>query len=209
MKSIEIIGFKRANLGKVGSKGLREESNVPCVLYGGKEQIHFHTPAFLFRDLVYTGDAHTVKLTIGTKSYDCILQDIQFHPVNDAIVHVDFLELIADKAVKMDIPVKFTGVSPGVLKGGKLIQKLKKIKVKALPANLPDVIEMDISGLDMNKSLKVGDIKENKFTVLNTKSIPVCTVEVTRAAKLEESATPAAAAAPAAAAKAPAAAAKK
>src|SRR6478735_7377016 len=122
MKSLEIIGFKRANLGKVDAKGLRLDANVPCVLYGGKEQIHFHTPMFLFRDLVYTGDVHTVKLTVAGKTYDAILQDIQFHPVNDMIVHADFLELVPGKEVKMNIPVRFEGQAPGVLKGGKLVQ---------------------------------------------------------------------------------------
>lgn len=186
MKTLEIIGFKRANLGKTESKRLREESNVPCVLYGGTEQVHFHTPMFLFKNLVYTGDVHKVKLTVDGKSYECILQDIQFHPVNDMILHADFLQLIPGKEVRMDIPLAFEGQAPGVLKGGKLIQKLKKLSVKALPENLPDYIKVDVSNLDLNKSIKVGDVKEEKFTILNSKNIPIASVEVPRSLKVTE-----------------------
>ena len=185
MKTIEIIGFKRANLGKREAKDLRLDTNVPCVLYGGDEQIHFQAPMFLFRDLVYTPNAHQVALTVDNKTYNCILQDIQFHAVNEMILHADFLLLNKDKEVKMDIPVKFLGTSPGVVKGGKLVQKIKKIRVKSLPANLPDFIEVDISTLELNKSVKVGDIKNTTVTILNNKSLPIATVEVPRALKGE------------------------
>jgi large subunit ribosomal protein L25 len=189
MKTHEIIGFKRANLGKTEAKRLRQESNVPCVLYGGEKAVHFHTPMFLFKDLVYTGDVHKVKLTIeGSAPVECILKDIQFHPVNEIILHADFLQLKNDREIKMDIPVAFVGQAPGVLKGGKLIQKLKKISVKALPQNLPDYIEVDVANLDLNKSVKVGDIKADKFVILNPKSIPVASVEVPRALKVAEDA---------------------
>ena len=190
MKTLEIIGFKRANLGKQESKRLREEANVPCVLYGGKDQVHFHTPMYLFKDLVYTPNVHKVKLTVEGNSYDCILQEVQFHPVNDMLLHADFLLLQDDKPVKMDIPVTFIGQAPGVLKGGKLIHKLKKLTVKGLPKNLPDFIEVDVNNLEMNKSIKVGDIKTDKFTILNSKSNPICSVEVPRALKgMEDTAT--------------------
>ncbi len=188
MKSLEIIGFKRANLGKVEAKQLRQEANVPCVLYGGKEQLHFHTPAFLLRDLIYSADVHTVALAVDGKNYKCVLQDIQFHPVNEMILHVDFLELIDDKEVKIDIPVKLTGSAIGVIKGGKLVPKLKKVAVKALPANLPDFISVDISHLEVGKSVKVGDIKTDNYTVLNAKAIPLATVVSTRELKQAESA---------------------
>lgn len=188
MKTLEIIGFKRANLGKTESKRLREEANVPCVLYGGKDQIHFHTPMFLFRDLVYTPNVNKVKLTVDGSSYECILQDIQFHPVNEMILHADFLLLQDNKPVKMDVPVTFVGQAPGVLKGGKLIQKLKKLTIKALPKDLPDFIEVDVANLELNKSIKVGDVKTNKFTILNAKSNPICSVEVPRALKTAEDA---------------------
>jgi large subunit ribosomal protein L25 len=188
MKSLEIIGFKRANLGKVTSKQLREESNVPCVLYGGGDQLHFHTPAFLLRDLVYSADVHTVDLTVEGKTYKCILQDIQFHPVNDMILHVDFLELDEKKVVKIDIPVKLEGTAIGVIKGGKLVPKLKKLTVKALPADLPDYISVDISGLEVGKSVKVADVKPANYTILNAKAIPLASVVSTRALKQEEAA---------------------
>ncbi|HEX8548538.1 MAG TPA: 50S ribosomal protein L25/general stress protein Ctc [Cytophagaceae bacterium] len=183
MKSIEIIGFKRANLGKRESKNLRIDSNVPCVLYGGKDQVHFYAPMFLFRDLVYTPSAHKVELSVDNTKYTCILQDIQFHPVNEMILHADFLELNEDKEVKMDIPVKFVGTAPGVQKGGKLVQKIKKIKIKSLPKNLPDFIEVDIANLDLNKSAKIGDLTAENFTILNNKSLPIVTIEVPRALK--------------------------
>ncbi len=183
MKSLEIIGFKRANLGKVDAKQLREETNVPCVLYGGKEQVHFQTPAFLFRDLVYSGEVHTVDLTVEGKKFKCILQDIQFHPVNEMILHADFLELLDDKLVKMDIPVKLVGTAAGVINGGKLVPKLKKVTVKALPKHLPDFISVDISHLEVGKSVKVSDIKLDNFIVTNAKAIPLATVVSTRELK--------------------------
>jgi large subunit ribosomal protein L25 len=205
MKTIEIIGFKRANLGKKESKQLRLDSNVPCVMYGGKDQVHFYAPMFLFRDLVYTPNAHKVSLTVDNVKHECILQEIQYHPVNEMILHADFLELKSDKEVKMEIPVKFVGIAPGVQKGGKLIQKIKKIKVKALPDNLPDFIDVDISTLELNKSVKVGDISPQNYLIINNKSLPIATVEVPRALKGEKAEgeeAPAAGKAPAA--KAPA-----
>jgi large subunit ribosomal protein L25 len=181
MKSVEIIGFKRANLGKSESKALREEANVPCVLYGGKEQIHFHSPMILFRDLVYTPDAYEVELNIEGDIYRSILQDIQFHPVSETILHADFLLLRDDKEVKIEIPVKVDGVAPGVQKGGKLVTKLRKLKVKALPVNIPDYITVDVSNLDLGKTIKVGEIPTENFTVLNAPNIPVVAVDVPRA----------------------------
>ncbi len=186
MKSLEIIGFKRANLGKVEAKQLRLDTNVPCVLYGGAEQIHFHTPAFLLRDLVYSADVHTVHLTVDGKSYKCVMQDIQFNPINEMINHVDFLELVDNKIIKFDIPVRLTGTAVGVIKGGKLVTKLKKVTVKALPADLPDFISVDVTHLEVGKSVKVSDIKTEKFTIINAKAIPLATVVSTRELKQAE-----------------------
>ncbi|MBC7450983.1 MAG: 50S ribosomal protein L25/general stress protein Ctc [Cytophagales bacterium] len=189
MKQVEIIGYKRANLGKKDSKDLRlVESSVPCVLYGGAEQLHFHVPMFLFRDIIYTGVACTVLLNVEGKTYKCVVQEAQFHPVNEMLLHVDFLELSEDKPVRMNIPLKFEGTSPGVIKGGKLVQKVMTLSVKALPKDLPDLILVDISTLELAKSVKVGDIKTNNFTILNSKSIPVCTVTIPRSLKQEEAA---------------------
>lgn len=181
MEKIEIIGYNRANLGKKEAKRLRAESNVPCVLYGGKDQIHFYSPMILFKDLVYTPDAHMVDLNVEGEKYSCILQDIQFHPVNEIILHADFLLLQKDKPVKMEIPIKLEGNAPGVLKGGKLYQKLRSLTVKSLPDNMPDVIKVDISKLKLGKSIKVGDLPSKKFDVLNSPLVTVATVETPRA----------------------------
>lgn len=181
MKTLEIIGYKRANLGKKESKDLRLDGSVPCVLYGGNEQVHFHSPMILFRDLVYTGDAHMVELNIEGDKYNCILQDIQFHPVSEVILHADFLQMFEDKEVKMDIPVKYEGSAPGVIAGGRLISKLRKITVKALPANMPDFIPVDISKLALGKSVKVSEIKAENFEIQNNPANTIATVEVPRA----------------------------
>jgi large subunit ribosomal protein L25 len=183
MKSVEIVGFKRANLGKTASKALRESAEVPCVLYGGTEQVHFAVPMYLFRSIVYTPDAHIVDLNVEGKMFRAILQDIQFHPVNDIILHADFLELHEDKEVKMEVPVKVTGNSVGVAKGGKLVQKLRKVKISALPANLPDFVTIDVSDLDLGKTVKVSAISTANYRILNPAAVPVVTIEIPRALK--------------------------
>lgn len=183
MQTLEIIGFKRANLGKQKSKELRNESFVPGVLYGGGEQVHFYAPAILFRELIYTPEVHEVDLNIEGTHYRAILQDAQYHPVNDMLLHVDFLELNENKAVKVDVPVKFVGNSPGVIAGGKLVTKLRTIKLKALPANLPDFVEINISDLELGKSIKVSKIKADNFEILTNPSSPVATVTIPRALK--------------------------
>jgi len=188
MKSIEIIGFQRANLGKAEAKQLRSESYVPCVLYGGGNQVHFQAPMILFRDLVYSPEVATVDLNIEGTTYKAILQDIQFHPVSEMILHADFLELRDDKEVKMDVPVRFVGVSPGVLAGGKLVTKLRKLKVKALPANLPDYIDVDISDLELGRSVKVSKIQATNYSILTNSSSPVATVAIPRALKQQQGA---------------------
>ncbi|MFN6947092.1 MAG: 50S ribosomal protein L25/general stress protein Ctc [Cytophagaceae bacterium] len=188
MKTVEIIGYKRANLGKKDSKDLRDGSNVPCVLYGGKSQLHFHVPAFLFKDVVYTPDSPKVLINLEGNTYEAILQEVQFHPVNEVILHADFLELVATKEVKVEVPVRLVGTAPGVVKGGKLITNLKKIKIKSLPKNIPDGIELDISGLELGKSIKVSAITPGKYAILNNKSLPVATVEIPRALKGQQGA---------------------
>lgn len=180
MKSLEIVGFKRANLGKKDAKALREESYVPCVLYGGDKQVHFSAPAILFRELLYTPEVHIVDLNIEGDTYRAIVQDSQFHPVNEMLLHVDFLELQPGKEVKMDVPVKFVGTSPGVQQGGKLVTKLRKLKVKALPENLPDSVEVNISDLGLGKSIKVNKVQPEGYTILTNPLAPVATVTIPR-----------------------------
>ncbi len=186
MKSLEIIGYKRANLGKKSSKDLRLDGNVPCVLYGGKEQVHFYTPMILFRELLYTPNVYEVHLNVEGDHYKCILQDSQFHPVNEMIYHVDFLEFNDNKEIKMDVPVRFIGTAPGVQKGGKLVSKMRKIKISALPANMPDFIDIDLSALDLGKSIKVSEVKPGNYTVLSNQLNPIVTIETTRATKGKE-----------------------
>ena len=181
MKTVEIIGYKRANLGKKESKSLREEGHVPCVLYGGEEQIHFYAPMILFREIVYTPDAHMIDLNVEGDIYRCILQDIQFHPVSEIILHADFLQLHEGKPVKMDIPIHLIGKAPGVDKGGTLMHKRRNLRVQALPKNMPDFIEVDISELDFNKAVKVSEIEEKDFTILDAPQLSIAVVEVPRA----------------------------
>lgn len=181
MKTTEIIGYKRANLGTQEAKRLRGEANVPCVLYGGQEQIHFHAPMALFRDLIYTPDAYFVHLSIEGATYQCILQDIQFHPVSEMMLHVDFLQIFADKQVKMQIPTVLTGKAPGVIQGGSLARKLSKLPVLAYPKNMPASIQIDVSALELGQMVRVRDIKTEHYTILASPNIPVASVEIPRA----------------------------
>ena len=183
MKTVEIIGYKRANLGKKETKALRTEGLVPCVMYGGSEQLHFGVPIFLFRDIVYTPDAVMVDLTVDGKQYRAVLQDLQVHPVNESILHADFMELAEDKELRMDIPVRLVGTSVGVVKGGKTSIRLARLKVKALPANMPDTVDVDITELDLGRSVKVSSIPTNNFQILTPGSNPVVSVVVPRALK--------------------------
>lgn len=181
MRTVEIIGYKRANLGKSESKQLRESGNVPCVLYGGDEQVHFYAPTIQFRDIVYTPEPAFVELNIEGDKYEAILQDSQFHPVSESMLHADFLQLTRGKEIKMEIPVKTTGSSPGVANGGALTIKRPKLIVKALPKNMPDHIMIDISTLKLGKSTKVGDLPEGDYTVLNSPLVTIASVAIPRA----------------------------
>ncbi|MEM6359359.1 MAG: 50S ribosomal protein L25/general stress protein Ctc [Bacteroidota bacterium] len=181
MKTVEIIGYNRANLGKSEAKRLRAEGQVPCVIYGGDEQVHFYAPMILFRDLVYTDEAHFVHVNVEGREFRAILQDIQFHPVSEVILHADFLQIFEGKVVKMDIPVHFEGTSPGVAKGGTLIKKRRHLKVMALPKNMPEYIAVDLGELDFGRAIKVGEIETNNYEILDTAIASVAVVEVPRA----------------------------
>jgi len=218
MKTIEIIGYRRANLGKSESARIRQDGSVPCVLYGGDKQIHFHSPMILFRDLVYTNEAHFVHLNIEGEECKAILQEVQFHPVSEILLHADFLRIGDDRKIKMDIPTNLVGVAPGVSKGGTLIRKRASLKVYGFPKDMPDHIDIDVSELDFHHAVKVGDMAIEGLEFLDPKAAAIAAVEVPRAAKLAadeaakaaEAATaaPTAAGAPAAKGAAPAAAAK-
>ena len=181
MKTIEFIGYNRTDLSKSATKTLRNEGNVPCVLYGAEDHVHFYAPVYLFNALVNTPEVAFVNINVEGKEYRCILQEIQYHPVSDMIVHADFRELTAGKQVKMDIPIKLSGTAPGVMEGGVLVRKLRKATIKALPKNMPEFLELDISELKLGQSLKVRDLDFTEGEILNSERITVTTVEVPRA----------------------------
>lgn len=186
MKTVEIIGYKRANLGKTDAKSLRAEGNVPCVLYGSEEQVHFYAPMILFRPLIYTPEVFYVNLNIEGDEYKAILQDVQFHPVNDMILHADFLLLHEGKPVKMGIPFEFVGSAPGILKGGKLMVKQRKVMVKALPKDMPEKITIDISNLELGNTVKMKDVAAENFELMTSPQVTIATVSIPRLARLEE-----------------------
>ena len=181
MKSITINGSTRKVLGKKSTKDLRKQDMVPCVLYGEGEAIHFSAKEIDFSKLVYTPNAHTVKIVLEKKELDAILQDIQFHPLSDKILHVDFYQLRENKEVSMEIPVKIEGSAPGVLiSGGVLILNQRKLKVKTLPENLPDFITADISKLELGDKLYSSELKDEKYEFLHPDNTVVCQVKVAR-----------------------------
>ena len=188
MKSITINGSKRESVGKKATKALRNAGMVPCVLYGENNPVHFTAKELDFSKLVYTPNAHTVVLKLdGKTTVNAILQDIQFHPVSDRILHVDFYELKDDKEISMNIPVELTGAAPGVLiSGGRLLLNKRKLRVKALPSNLPDIIVVDISELEIGNKLYTSSIKSEKFSFVHPDNTVICQVRTSRAAIKEE-----------------------
>jgi large subunit ribosomal protein L25 len=187
MKSITIKGSKRESVGKAATKALRNADKVPCVLYGGENAIHFSAEEKAFKNLVYTPNVYTATIELeGEKAITCILQDIQFHPVTDKILHVDFYQLFDDKEVTMEIPVKLLGNAPGVIIGGALRFPKRKLKVKALPANLPDSIEADISKLEIGDKLFVSEVNAPGCAILHPENTVVAQVRMSRAASSAE-----------------------
>ena len=186
MKSITIKGTIREVLGKKSTKELRKQDMVPCVLYGEGEPIHFAAKEIDFSKLVYTPNAHTVKIILEKNEFDAILQDIQFHPLSDKILHIDFYQLNENKEVAMEIPVRTEGLAPGVLvTGGVLVLNQRKLKVKALPKNLPDFITADISNLELGDKLYSSELKTEKYEFLHPENTVVCQVKVARASLKE------------------------
>ena len=182
MKSIEIKGLIREVTGKTSTNSVRKDGNVPCVLYGGNEVIHFTATEIGFKDLVYTAAALTVVLDFGDKKKNAILQDIQFHPVSDKILHADFYELHDDKPVTMDIPVELSGSAPGVLNsGGILTRNKRKLRVKALPGNLPDSLNVNISELELGDKFYTSELENDDYELLHPDNTVVCQVRTSRA----------------------------
>src|SRR6201986_2821918 len=204
MKTITIEGQLRTELGKQATRQLRSEGNVPGVIYGGAKEVNFSAPATSFKTLVYTPDFQLAEVKVGGQAYKCILKDLQFDKVSDDLIHADFLELVEDKKVVATIPLKFTGAAKGVKDGGKLITKMKALKIKTQPKYLKENIEVDLTELELNGNVRVEDVKAEHYEILNSPRIPIASIVLTRQLKQEEAASaPAAgakAAAPAAAA---------
>ena len=182
MKSITIKGSERESVGKSATKALRNAGLVPCVLYGGNQPVHFSAEEKAFKNLIYTPNAHTVVIDLGSKKFDAVLQDVQVHPISDRILHIDFYELREDREVTIEIPVKVVGTSPGVLGGGILNLNTRKLKVKALPKHLPDFIEANISELNMGNKLYITKLETNNIKLLHPDNTVVAQVKISRAA---------------------------
>ncbi|MEY2950236.1 MAG: 50S ribosomal protein L25 [Saprospiraceae bacterium] len=182
MNVVAVQGQERGTLGKKASKSDRRSEIIPCVLYGGDQPVHFTTTGKEVKNLIYTGDFKLAELEIGGKKVKSIVKEVQFHPVTDKIMHIDFLRLIDDTPIKVELPVRFRGTSPGVRIGGKLIQNLRKVKVKTLPKDLVDHVLIDISSLELGQSIRVRDIDANEgVEIMNAPGIPVATIEIPRA----------------------------
>ncbi len=186
MQSITIKGTKRESVGKKETKALRNADKVPCVIYGGGNTIHFSAEEKAFKKLVYTPNVYTASIDIDGEKISTVLQDIQFHPVTDKILQIDFYQLFEDKEIAMHIPVKLIGNSPGVLNGGSLRFTNRKLRVKALPINLPDEIIADISELKIGDKLFLDELTDDKFTFLHPENMVVVQVRMARAAIVEE-----------------------
>ena len=183
MKSITIKGSQRESVGKVATKAIRNAGKVPCVLYGGDKPLHFSADEIAFKNLVYTPNAHTVVIDLeGGKKINAILQDIQFHPVSDKILHIDFYQLFDDKAVTMKIPVRLIGNSPGVRNGGRLLFRKRKLDIRAIPSKLPDFFDIDISKLKIGGNIAVSSLLNDDFTILHPETTVVVQVKMARTA---------------------------
>ena len=182
MKSVEIQGNVRTEVGSKYAKAERKAGNVPCVVYGGEAPIHFSAPTLAFRGLVYTAEAKTAKITVGDTTVEAVIQDMQFHPVTDQLMHIDFIQLVDGKAVTMNIPVVLHGQARGVLNGGKLKTILRQLSVRAIPGQFPESIELDITNLRIGKSIRVSDLTPEGFEILNADTAVIVTVKKARGA---------------------------
>ena len=186
MKSISINGSQRESVGKKATKALRNAGQVPCVIYGGDKALHFSAPELAFSKLVYTPNAHTVVITLDNgEEYNAVMQDIQFHPVTDRIIHVDFYQIFEDKEITMEIPVSFVGVSKGVRNGGNLRTPYRKLRVKAIPSLLPDTIEIDITHLGIGSKLYITELESKDYKFLHPDNTVVCQVRRSRLAVVD------------------------
>ncbi len=186
MNTITIEGQLRTEHGKKAARQIRSQECVPAVIYGGAQEINFFAPAKAFKPLVYTGEFQLANVTVDGKTYTCILKDLQFDKISDSLIHVDLLELVNDKKVIATLPLKFVGTSVGVKGGGKLVIKMKSLKVKTLPKYLKEAIEVDITTLELNGNIRVEDVKDENYEIQNSPRIPIASVVMTRQLKQEE-----------------------
>ncbi|WP_243349486.1 50S ribosomal protein L25/general stress protein Ctc [Parabacteroides sp. FAFU027] len=183
MKTFQLLAEGRADLGKKAAKGIRKSDAIPGVLYGGAETVHFTVTQDAVRKLIYTPEIFKVELTIDGKTYNAIIKDLQFHPVSDRILHVDFLEIFEDKAITIEVPVVLDGLAEGVKQGGKLSLEMRKLRVKALYNNVPEKLHINISSLGLGKTIQVGELSYENLELMNAKNAVVCAVKLTRAAR--------------------------
>lgn len=188
MNTITIEGQLRTAFGKSATRQLRSEENVPAVIYGGAKEINFFAPATAFKNLVYTPQFMVAEIKVDGQTYRCVMKDLQFDKVSDKLIHVDFLELVEDKKVTVTLPIKFVGTPAGVKAGGKLVIKIKSLKVKLLPKDLRENIELDISNLELNGNIRVEDVIAPNMEKMNSLRIPIASVTMTRQLKQEEAA---------------------
>jgi large subunit ribosomal protein L25 len=180
MKTVSLSGSLRGNVGKKDAKKARNQGLTPCVVYGGKEQVHCYVEEKAFKPILFTPESFLIKLEVGGKTYDVILQDVQYHPVTDSLLHADFLEVVPGKPVKTAIPVTLTGTSKGVLRGGRLIKKFRKLSVKGLIDDIPEKVVVDITKLDIGDSIKISNLKVENIEFLDPQSAMVVTVRTAR-----------------------------
>ena len=183
MKTFELSGEVRENLGKKATKAVRVSENIPCVLYGGKDNVHFTVSASAVRKLIYTPEVYVVELTIGKNKTKAIMKELQFHAVTDKVQHIDFLEIDEKKPVVVELPVKLTGLAEGVKAGGKLSLEMRKLKVKGIYTNIPESMTVDVTNVGLGKSIQVGKLALKDLEILNSKMSVVAQVKLTRAAR--------------------------
>ncbi|MEM7173981.1 MAG: 50S ribosomal protein L25 [Bacteroidota bacterium] len=181
MKTIDIVAYKRTDLGKGSARQLRKKALLPCVLYGGKSHLHLYMNMAEANDFIYTPEVFFIKVKVGEAHYTCIVKDLQFHPVNGFPLHVDLLQIFDDKSIQMHIPIRSVGSSVGVAKGGALLKKVRKISVFALPKDIPAFIDVDVSGLDLGQTAKVKDVVAANYVIQENLSMPLITIGIPRA----------------------------
>ena len=183
MKTFELKGTVRTDLGKKATKAVRVKQSIPCELYGGKDNVHFEVTASAVRKLIYTPEIFLVSLDIEGKKVEAIMKDLQFHPVSDKVIHIDFVEVSPKKPIIMEVPIKLEGLAEGVRAGGKLALQLRKLKVKALYNVIPERLVVDVTSLGLGKTVKVGELSYEGLELINAKEAVVCAVKLTRAAR--------------------------